>query len=187
MSQPIVVSDDHEECEKRAAVVAEALVRVTEERDEALRAIFQAGQATGEYLKERDEERRRLTAERDEARRERDEWEMAANGINRDYTTVAKDLLAVRAERDEARDEVDRKFIEIERLTEERNAAIARNQMLVASYTTELESQASAFREERETLNAELIRLRTIIGELGAAEAAEPPEGIEALRPGGAE
>ncbi len=47
-----------------------------------------------------------LVAERDEARRDRDAWETAANDLNRDYTTVAQDLLATRTERDEARDQV---------------------------------------------------------------------------------
>lgn len=246
MSQPIVVFDDHEECEKRAAVVAEALVRVTAERDDfqatltALRRCCELGatrthqietaailalldgvpDVVSEWdldsaLAARDEAQRRqrrykaawesasrraawqrrfwkglhdrvaahadavtgdlvrVTKERDSAYKQRDELEIEANTLNQLLFGVENERDRYRAERDEARDEV-------VRLGRERD-----------SWKTYAEDVRKRLRRERDEArelvtkrDVELERLRTIIGELGAAEAAEPPEGIEALRPG---
>ena len=76
----------------------------------------------------------------------------------------------VAGERDEARDEV----VRLGRQLEEQ----------IAHAEDEGAKQVAYDIDYMDQLRAENVRLRTIITELGAAEAAEPQEQIEALRPG---
>jgi uncharacterized coiled-coil DUF342 family protein len=159
--------------------LGEALVRVTEERQRYRLAWRSARERAVHHKNQIDEwfemwvacaaGSAQLRAERDEARDEvvrlkdlvgdedQPNWDgcsraEAIRQANANHVDLLKWIDAHdarRAERDDARAEVVR---------------LGRN----------LESERAAFREECEILNAELVRLRTIIGELGAAEAGEP-------------
>lgn len=138
--------------------VAEALVRVTEERDVAQAAYDSLLAASIEHTERHraifDEHLRQvahLTDERDAAVADADRVDQLAEQW--------------RAERDEARDEVVRLGRQNEKLTDEKNRLIEElhgQWLLVADFNKETE------------------RLRTIIGELGAAEAAEPEQQLTA-------
>lgn len=113
-----------------------------------------------------------------------DDYEAQVEDLTQRLNVTAADLLETRSQRahlarqlavaaEQAIEHTKRHAEIFDELVRERDQLRARNHALVAWYTSELE------------------RLRTIIGELGAAEAAEPPpdleqvvdEQIEALRP----
>lgn len=140
-----------------------------EDRLEQLRSVN--GSLAADLIEERQQRREvaaalvRVTEERDELTEAIDRLRQRAIEHDERHQKIFAEWLRERAqliaERDAARDEV-------VRLGRENDQLRTRNQTLVTWYTGELE------------------RLRTIIVELGAGEAAEPEEQIEALRPGDA-
>jgi hypothetical protein len=145
--------------------VGEALVRVTEERDEALNQLSDmADRIMDEGWKQvgYDIERQyRYKLAWKSARDRAASWKLRRS-------LIAEQLKRTVAERDEARDEVVRLGREGEELLAALMEANNNRMALVVQHIKAL---------------AEIKRLRTIIGELGAAEAAEPQEQIETLRP----
>jgi chromosome segregation ATPase len=92
----------------------------------------------------------------------------AVEAIQEMRRTLAEKLIEVHRDREEARDEV-------VRLGRERDEALAD--------VDRLDDVLGEARQQIIRDAKELVRLRTIIVELGAGEAAEPEEQIEALRP----
>jgi chromosome segregation ATPase len=195
--------------------VGEALVRVTEERDELTEAIDRLRQRTIEHGERHQKifdawlrERAQLIDERDEARDEvvrlgRDrEWEMKraneAARLSADALDVAEDLrrqiAALRKQVEIVqRDRLDQDnaalniLVEhsIEYTLDDLFGPIAEYIRAVRADNATLAEYGDKAVEGREFLAREVVRLRTIIVELGAGEAAEPEEQIEALRPEG--
>jgi len=120
--------------------LGEALVRVTRERDSLLKQVQGV---------------RTLIDQRDEALEEVDR---------------------ITAERDDARKQVVELGRQNEEITEERDHARSEWHRMAELYRAERNARWAGGRE--------IERLRTIIGELGAAEAAEPPEGQRCPRCG---
>jgi flagellar biosynthesis/type III secretory pathway chaperone len=92
---------------------------------------------------------------------------------------LAADLLEERAQRREVGEA-------LVRVTEERDGLQKQLEAMDKRRLQEIETLRVHGLAVSQKLRAEIERLRTIIVELGAGEAAEPEEQIEALRPGDA-
>jgi hypothetical protein len=169
-----IVIDDYEarfrEYEDKVNTLAADLVETRSQRAHLARQLAVAAEQAIEHAKRHAQLFDEWVRERAQLVDERDELAKTLELEREHHRGVREYAVARQAERDEARDEV-------VRLGRERDEALAD--------VDRLDDVLGEARQQIIRDAKELVRLRTIIVELGAGEAAEPEEQIEALRPEG--
>jgi DNA repair exonuclease SbcCD ATPase subunit len=169
------VADDYEaqveDLTQRLNVTAADLLETRSQRAHLARQLAAAAEQAIEHAKRHAQLFDEWVRERARLVDERDQLAKTLESEREHHKAVREYAVARQAERDEARDEVVRLGRQTEKLTKERDEAV-----------DEADRTSDALHDltlERNRFADELVRLRTIIGELGAAEAAEPPPDLE--------